>query len=164
MFFTVTDVSNGFKFYGNTTNCTTIGGNDDLNTTGALSSASSSTTGNSIVGGNLIVTGSLITSSFHSIKPYISVYVVSNALSTTVKPGVATSTLNRSATGVYTFTLPAHPSGANYEVFVQQRTALATTAIAVYGVIVNSSTSFTVWSKTTANVLVDSDSYVRTVP
>ena len=94
----------------------------------------------------------------------ISVYVVSNALSTTVKPGFATSTLNRSATGVYTFTLPAHPSGANYEVFVQQRTALATTAIAVYGVIVNSSTSFTVWSKTTANVLVDSDFYVRTVP
>jgi hypothetical protein len=97
-------------------------------------------------------------------KPYISVYVVSNALSTTVKPGFATSTLNRSAAGVYTFTLPAHPSGAIYEVFVQQRTALATTAIAVYGVIVNSSTSFTVWSKTTANVFVDSDFYVRAVP
>ena len=58
----------------------------------------------------------------------------------------------------------AHPSGANYEVFVQQRMGASTNAIALYGVLVNSATSFTVWSKTTANVMVDSDFYVRTVP
>ena len=97
-------------------------------------------------------------------KPYVGSYVLSNALSTTVKPGFITPTLTRSTTGVYTFTMTAHPSGVNYEIFVQQRTALVTTAIAVYGVIVNSSTSFTVWSKTIANALVDSDFYVRTVP
>ena len=95
---------------------------------------------------------------------YISVHVISNALSSTVKPGFATATLSRSTTGVYVFTLPAHLSGANYEVFVQQQTTAATTAIAVYGVLVNSSTSFTVWSKTTVNALVDSAFYVRTVP
>ncbi len=97
-------------------------------------------------------------------KPYVGLYLLSNAISTTVKPGFATATVSRSNTGIYVFTFPAHPSGANFEVFVQQQTAASTTAIAVYGVLVTSSTSFTVWSKTTANVFVDSKFYVRTVP
>ena len=144
---------------------TTISGGGDIATHGAITSASSATTGNAIVGGNSTVTGSLITSSFYSMKPYVGSYVLTNALSTTVKPGFITPTLTRSTTGVYVFTLPtAHPSGVNYEVFVQQRTDLVTTAIAVYGVKVTSSTSFTVWSKTIANAVVDSDFYVRTVP
>ena len=97
-------------------------------------------------------------------KPYIGAYVSSaGVVSTTVKPGFATPTVAKS-TGQYIFTIPAHPSGANYEVFVQQQTTAATTAIAVYGVLVNSSTSFTVWSKTTVNALVDSAFYVRPVP
>ena len=49
-------------------------------------------------------------------------------------------------------------------VFVQQQTALSTSAIAVYGTLVNTATTFTVFSKTTANVLVDSNFYVYTVP
>ncbi len=96
-------------------------------------------------------------------KPYIGAFVLNSVISTTVKPGFATPTLVKT-TGTYTFTIPTHPSGVNYEVFVQQRTALSTTAIAVYGVLVNSATSFTVFSKTTANVLVDSDFYVHTIP
>ena len=131
---------------------------------GNIASASSATTGDATVGGNLTVTGTLNTTSFYSMKPYVGAYVLSSVVSTTVKPGFVTPTLAKT-TGQYIFTLPtAHPSGVNYEVFVQQRTALATSAIAVYGVIVNSSTSFTVWRKTTANVLVDSDFYVRSVP
>ena len=129
-----------------------------------MTSASSSTTGNATVGGNLIVTGTLNTTGFYSMKPYIGAYVLSNVLSTTVKPGFITPTLTISSLGQYVFTMTAHPSGANYEIFVQQRTASAATPAALYGVIVNSSTSFNVWSKTTANVLVDSDFYVHTIP
>ncbi len=76
MFCTVTDVSNGFKLYGNTTNCTAIGGNGNINTTGALSSASPSTIGNATIGGNLNVTGTLTTTSFYSMKPYIGAHVL----------------------------------------------------------------------------------------
>ena len=83
-----------------------------------MKSATEQTTGNSTVGGDLTVTGSLITSSFYAMKPYVGVYVVSNALSTTVKPGFATATVSRSNTGIYVFTSPAHPSGANYEVCI----------------------------------------------
>ena len=49
-------------------------------------------------------------------------------------------------------------------VMAQQRTASAATAAAMSGVLVESSTLFKVFSKTTANVLVDSDFYVHTVP
>ena len=107
---------------------------------------------------------SLNTTFFSPAKNYVGAYVLSIVLSTTVKPGFITPTLTRSSVGQYVFTMTAHPSGVNYMVMVQQRTALAATAAAMYGVIVNSSTSFTVFSKTTANVLVDSDFYVHTVP
>jgi hypothetical protein len=98
-------------------------------------------------------------------KPYVGVYVSSNGtVSTTIKPGFVTPTVAKT-TGQYIFTLPtAHPSGVNYTVFVQQRTSASTIANALYGVLVNSSTSFTVWSKSTANALLDSDFYVHTVP
>ena len=102
---------------------------------------------------------------FYSMKPYVGCFVSSaGVVSTNIKPGFIIPTVAKT-TGQYIFTMPtAHPSGANYEVFVQQRTDLVTTAIAVYGVKVTSSTSFTVWSKTTANALVDSEFYIRTVP
>ncbi len=54
--------------------------------------------------------------------------------------------------------------GLQYMVFVQQQIASPATAIAVYGTLVNTSTSFTVFSKTTANALIDSNFYVYTVP
>ena len=98
-------------------------------------------------------------------KPYVGCYVSGNGtVSTTIKPGYVTPTVAKT-TGQYVFTLPsAHPSGANYTVFVQQRMSGQTVANALYGVLVNSSTSFTVWRKSTANVAADSDFYVRTVP
>ena len=93
--------------------------------------------------------------------------IVSSAgtVSSTIKPGYITPTLSRTVAGTYVFTLPtAHTSGANYEVFVQQRKALPTTALAHYGVLINSSTQFTIWSTTYLNALVDSDFYLHTVP
>ena len=164
-FFGTENLAAGYKFYAGPSVVTSISGGGDITTNGALASASSATTGNATVGGNLTVTGTLNTTSFYSMKPYVGVYVSSaGVVSTIIKPGFVTPTVAK-ITGQYIFTLPtAHPAGANYEVFVQQRTALATTAIAVYGVIVNSSTSFTVWSKSTANALAVSDFYVHTVP
>ena len=94
------------------------------------------------------------------------VYCVSNALSAAIFPGFVQTgiTLSRTVAGTYVFTIPAHPRGANYMVFVQQQASSSATAIAICNVSVTSSTSFTVWSRTTANVLVDSNFYVRTVP
>ena len=114
MFFTVAEAAaNGFKFYGNTTCCTSITGTGDITTNGFMKAATAQTTGNSTVGGDLTVTGSLITSSFYSMKADVGIYVVSNALSTTVKTGCATAAVSRSNTGIYVFTCPAHLSGAN---------------------------------------------------
>lgn len=126
---------------------------------GSITSAISSTTGNVIVGGSLTVNG------FYSIKPYIGCYVSSNGtVSTTIKPDYVTPTIAKT-TGQSVFTLPtAHPSGTNYTVFVQQRMSSQTVANALYGVPISSSTSFTVWSKSTSNVAADSDFYVHTVP
>ena len=113
----------------------------------------------------LIVNNNVTINGFLAAKPYVGVYVSSSgSVSTNVKPGYVTPTVAKT-TGQYIFTLPtAHPSGVNYEVFVQQRMIASTTANALYGVYVTSSTSFTVWSKSTANALTDSDFYVYTVP
>ncbi len=115
--------------------------------------------------GGLTVVGNLTVNGFYSMKPYVGCLVSSACVvSTTVKPGHLTPTVAK-GTGQYIFTMStAHPSGANYEVFVQQRMGASTNANALYGVHVNSSTSFTVWSETTANVAVDSDLYLHTVP
>ena len=113
----------------------------------------------------LIVNNNVTINGFLAAKPYVGVYVSSSgSVSNNVKPGYVTPTVAKT-TGQYIFTLPtAHPSGVNYEVFVQQRMIASTTANALYGVYVTSSTSFTVWSKSTANALTDSDFYVYTVP
>ena len=87
-------------------------------------------------------------------------------MSATVFPGFpqAGVSLSRTVAGTYVFTIPTHPKGIQYMVFVQQQTASPATAIVVYGTLVGSSTTFTVYSKTTANVQVDSNFYVYTVP
>ena len=52
LYFTVPSTTNGFKFYGNTTNCTTISGTGNITTSGAMASASAQITGACTVGGN----------------------------------------------------------------------------------------------------------------
>ena len=69
-----------------------------------------------------------------------------------------------STVGTYIFTIPTHPKGTNYLVFVQQQSSSAGTALALYATNVNSATQFTVYSKTTASVAVGSTFYVHTVP
>ena len=184
MYFTVPDTSNGFKFYGNTNNNTTIAGNGNITTTGAiaaasaqitnncsvgsaLTSASLQTTGNCTVGGSLSVTGSLTTTSFYAPKPWFANFVTVNTLSSTVRPGFCQTgvSMTRSTTGVYVFTIPAHPSGANYMVFASCRAGDSTIVACLYTVLVSSSTSFTVWSKSvSAASLTDSNFYVFTMP
>ena len=59
---------------------------------------------------------------------------------------------------------PTRPSGIDYVVFVQWQAANSTAAVYIFNVNVASSTSFVVWSKTTAYVLTDSNVYVYTMP
>jgi hypothetical protein len=122
--------------------------------------------GNTSTNGNVDVDGTLTVAGFYAHKPYTAFYTNgSGVISATIKPGYIIPTLSRTVMGTYVYTLPtAHPSGNLYEVFVQQRKATATTALAQYGVSVISSTQFTVWSTTYLNVLVDSDFYLHTVP
>jgi hypothetical protein len=172
MFFTVGDSASGYKFYGGPAVAATIFGNGDINAagsitaTGTIAGASAQITNNCTIGGTCTITGALTTTAFYDAKPWVGFYCGLSAVSATVKPGYQQTgiSVSKTATGTYVITIPTHPKGVNYMVFVQQQTAASTTAIAVYGTLVNTATSFTVWSKTTANVLVDSNFYVYTVP
>ena len=113
------------------------------------------------------MTGSLTTTSFYAAMPWVANYVIGNVLSTAIKPvfsqmGVS---LSRTSAGVCVFTVPAHPQGALYMVFVQWRGPDSTYAAPLYHVMVASSTSFTVWSKAVSTeTLTDSNFYVFTMP
>jgi hypothetical protein len=181
---------NGFKFYGNTTNVATIKGNGDFACNGAISSASSSTTGNATVGGDLSVTG------FLSAKPYISLRIVttggtpstvsgSPATVTVGTPGTVTLTnlgsntttvCSRGTVGngnylLYTFNwIGAHPLGSNFAanaMFYTTGTASGQPVGAIT-LVVNSATQITLWIRATvggiSNVLQDGNFYVYSVP
>ena len=165
MFFTVGDSLSGFKFYGGPTCCTTIAGNGNITATGSVAAASAQITNNCTVGGTLTV-GALTTTGFYACKPYVGFHTINDLVSSSVKPGFVQSgiTLSKPAVGTYTFTIPTHPKAAIYMVFVQQQGNVSTGAIANYTVGNISSTSFTVYSKSTANVLTDSNFYVHSVP
>ena len=113
---------------------------------------------------SMISTPNFSTSSFYVNKPWAG-FKCSSATTTYTSSfnqtgvSVANSTL-----GSYVFTMPNHPQGINYMVYVQQMTAAASTTIALYGINIISSTSFSVFSKTTANAVVASSFYVHTVP
>ena len=112
------------------------------------------------------MTGSLTTTSFFVAKSFVAFYCVSNALSANIRPGLNQTgiTLSRTVAGTHTFTMPTHPSGLNYVVFVQGQAANSTAAVYIDNVNVASSTSFNVWSKTAAHVLTDSNFYVYKIP
>ena len=121
----------------------------------------------SIFGTLTSIEGNLNVDGFYSHKPYASFYTngSAGAIHTTIRPGYVTPTVSRTVAGAYVYNLPtAHPSGNLYEVFVQQRKSAATTTLAHYGVLINSSTQFTVWSTNYLNTLIDSDFYLHTVP
>ena len=159
MFFTVGDSYSGYKFYSGMTVTATIGGNGNITATGSIAAASAQITNDCTIGGNLTVSG------FYSTKPYVGGFVSSaGVVSTTIKPGYITPTVAKT-TGTYGFTLPtAHPSGANYTVFVQQQSTSSSIVAVSLVVWVESSTKFTVWSRSASNVLTDASFYVYTVP
>ena len=112
------------------------------------------------------MSGSLTTTSFYDAKTFVAFYCISNALSATVRPGFSQTgiTLSKTVAGTYTFTSPTRPSGSHYRVFVQGQAANSTATVFIYNVNVARSTSFTVWSKSTSNVLTDSNFYVYAMP
>jgi hypothetical protein len=165
MFFTIGEASaaNGYKFYGNTTCCTTISGVGDITTIGALASASSSTTGNATVGGNLTVTGNLsVLGNVNFANPYWVAVVINftGGIPTIVRNGgrnAATSLVRVSgqATGIIQFDFPAHPQGLNYIV--------SATAVAGYATVltsVRSSTRIGITLRNTALAVFDTEAHV----
>ena len=147
---------------------------------------------NGIINGNLTVVGNLTVNGFTSAKPYASLRVLTSTAAPAVAstgttsgtigtPGTTTVTqygfltnvsLARGTTGTtnlfqYIFTLPtAHPLGTNYIVNGGFQTSSSTSASpnAFLTFNVTSSTTFTVWVRSSAGVLMDGNFYVYTVP
>ena len=147
---------------------TTIEKSVTIGTTMATSTTGLTVNNACSFGGAVTVTGALTTNSFYAIKPWIALRY-SGTITPAGSPGFNQSgiTINNSAVGTYAFTIPAHPSGTNYMVFVQQIASGGTTsatALANYNVLVNNATTFTVYSKTTSSVVIASNFYVYTVP
>ena len=144
---------------------------------------------NGIIGGNLSVIGNLTVTGFISAKPYASLRVSTGTTGATPStasvigtPGPVTLTqygfltnvgVSRGTTVgatnyfIYTFTMPtAHPQGTNYIVngaFVTGSTSSASpNAFLTFNV--TSSTSFTVWIRSSTNILLDGNFFVYTVP
>jgi hypothetical protein len=164
-------------------NAVVIGSGLSVNSIGLLVSNSGS------FGGNLAVTGNLTVTGFISAKPYASLRVSTGTAGATAStasvigtPGPVTLaqygfltnvSVARGATAgasnyfIYTFTMPtAHPQGANYIVngaFVTGSTSSASpNAFLTFNV--TSSTSFTVWVRSSTNILLDGNFFVYTVP
>ena len=118
------------------------------------------------IGGNLTVTGNLSTSSFFVNKPWVSVKQTTGTSTVTYLTSYnqANVTFSNGTVGTYVFTMPNHPQGTNYTVSIQQIASASTTTLAFYNVIINSSTQFTIYSKTTASAAVASNFSVYTVP
>ena len=75
--------------------------------------------------------------------------------------GLISSISTSKTTGNYTFTLgTAHPLGANYLVSVTPSSNSFINATAF----VNSSTSFTVYTRNSSHALTDSELFAQTVP
>ena len=157
MFFTTEYGTCGYKFYAGINEVASISGG------GLITASSLATSGDVIISGGLTVGGVLNTMSFYAAKPWV-------AMSTTVavasSPGFNKTGISVSASpvGTYTFTIPTHPRGTNYLVYVSQIATSNTTALALYSTKITSSTSFTVFSKTYLNAGVASDFHVYTVP
>jgi hypothetical protein len=157
MFFTTEYGTCGYKFYAGINEVASISGG------GLITASSLATSGGVIISGDLAIGGVLNTMSFYAAKPWV-------AMSTTVavasSPGFNKTGISVSASpvGTYTFTIPTHPRGTNYLVYVSQIATSNTTALALYSTKITSSTSFTVFSKTYLDAGVASDFHVYTVP
>jgi hypothetical protein len=165
MYFAMPSAVTGYKFYGNTTPCTTIMGDGNITTIGSIAAASAQITNNCSVGGNLTVTGT-ITRGGVSVQtiPYLA-FRYSGAVLSSNNGQIASGsiTVGTRTTGqdyVFTFS-PAHPRGTNCTVMATPETLAA---FCVTSTIVNSSTSFTVRCRNAANTGIDSNFSVMTVP
>ena len=145
------------------TGSTALGGT--LSVTGAATLSSTlGVTGNATVGGTLGVTGTLTGATINATtalqvngvdvvtKPWVGARVAS-AGTTIVAFGQSTITsISKTATGVYQFTIPAHPSGTNYTVHLTSHSSAAPQVVTVT---IDSSTQFTVRAWTVAGAAVD---------
>ncbi len=116
---------------------------------------------NGIVGGNLTVVGNM------AYKPYIAFRLSANAIAqNTGQVSTAKIAITRASGGggLYTFTFPAHPNDIDYLVITQSYTAGTANSVFTCTASHSLSTAFSVWCRTTANVVGDGNFYVFTVP
>jgi hypothetical protein len=138
---------------------------------------------------NVTIEGNLTVDGFISARPFVSLRVVTSggtpSSGTTVgtigTPGTVTltqlgflntvtlvwGTVGTTNLFSYTFTLPvAHPQGTNYIVNggFQANGALSPSPSAFLTFNVTSATSFSVWVRSSTNILLDGNFYVYTVP
>ena len=119
------------------------------------------------VDGHLTVSGNLDVAGNMLYKPYVSLRLNANVI--TLNNGQVASaniaiTRTSGATGLHTFTFPAHPTGIDYLVFAQAYTAGTATAFFTCTASHSFITAFSVWCRTAANAIVDGNFYVYTVP
>ena len=112
------------------------------------------------MGGDLAVTG------FFALKPYVGLYLASEAISYQIGHVSATLSRPNGTGGVFSFTLPtAHPRGTNYLVFAQIRTGgTGSQTFSFCFTNVTSSTAFNVWVRNSTMGAINGDFYVFTVP
>jgi hypothetical protein len=122
------------------------------------------TTGDVSVGGNLSVTG------FYARKPWVG-FTMSAAGVLSAPIGYNTSGVtvsHPSSTDAYTITMPSHPAGTAYHVYVSVFTnSNSTDVVAVPTVKIGSATSFVVWLRSalgTGTARTEGIFYFHTVP
>ena len=147
------------------TNGATFGYGITAGTAMSINATGFATACNAVVGNHLSVGGNLTVSGFYPVKPYVSLYVSSNAISTANACGYlapSSFTLTHTTGGVYTFTFtPAHPNGNNFQIFVTPRTTSVSTIFYVCTAKVETDstagTKFSVWCRNASNTIVDGD-------
>ena len=100
-------------------------------------------------------------------KPYVGFYLQANAILRNIgQVPSASITITRpsGATGLYTFTFPAHPRGVDYLVIANSSPSGTGGAFFICTTSHSLSTAFSVWCRTAANAIIDGNFYVYTVP
>jgi hypothetical protein len=126
--------------------------------------------GNSVVSGDLSVLGSISSLGFYARKPWVG-FTMSAAGVLSAPIGYNTSGVtvtHPSASDAYTITMPSHPAGTAYHVYVSVFTnSNSTDVVAVPTVKIGSATSFVVWLRSalgTGTARTEGIFYFHTVP
>ena len=114
---------------------------------------------------SLWVNGNFNISGFYPHRPYVGLLVTSAGSISTNVGYIASEqiTITIASSGAYSIAFPAHPNGANFLVHVDYKTGASSTALYI-PTANNTSSSITVWLRSTTNSIHAGNFYVHTVP